>query len=266
MDTNGCSTGFSLSCFGKKHTITSCFLCSNHIPSPVGRWGGLNQPPAGFRDAPTQENQATALARLQTAAANTGPGLKAGCLLLRHTQRGRLFYSLDFLCHCWPLPDGWSLGAKNFPLKSIGISIHVAGTELGANEPVSPFTSRPALFLRQRQSQRKEGSHIRLSSQTFSPSVSLISSLTKRVYLCQLLYLTILQFIDQSHQTGPVHSRCRVHQFSVCQDLIGLSQHQFFFYHWSNRHVLLFFLNFPMLMIFTTPLFTLVYNKQISLL
>lgn len=37
----------------------------------------MNQPPAGLRDAPTQENQATPLARLQTVVSNTSPGLKA---------------------------------------------------------------------------------------------------------------------------------------------------------------------------------------------
>lgn len=36
----------------------------------------MNWPPAGFRDAPTQENQATTLARTQTAASNASPGLK----------------------------------------------------------------------------------------------------------------------------------------------------------------------------------------------
>lgn len=88
MDTNGCSTGFSPRCFGKYHTITSCFLSSNHTPGAAGRWGGLNQPPAGFRDAPTQENQATPLARLQTAVSNTSPGLKANCLPLWQRAKG----------------------------------------------------------------------------------------------------------------------------------------------------------------------------------
>lgn len=60
----------------------------------------MNQPPAGFRDAPTQENQATPLARLQTAVANTSPGLKANCLLLKQRARGchflfaRLFFHI----------------------------------------------------------------------------------------------------------------------------------------------------------------------------
>lgn len=91
FDTNGCSTGCSLRCFGKNHTITRCFLSSNHIPGAAGRWGGLNRPPAGFRDAPTQENQATPLARLQTPVSNTNPRLKADSLLLQQRARGRRF-------------------------------------------------------------------------------------------------------------------------------------------------------------------------------
>lgn len=63
----------------------------------------MNQPPAGFRDAPTQENQATPLARVQTAVSNTSPGLKANCFLLERRARGSpffffFFYSKTF-CH-----------------------------------------------------------------------------------------------------------------------------------------------------------------------
>lgn len=84
-DTNGWSTGFSPSCFGKCYPLTNCLLSCDHIYSAACRCGGLNRPPAGSRDAPTQENQATPLARLQTAVSNTSPGLKASrgwCIFL----------------------------------------------------------------------------------------------------------------------------------------------------------------------------------------
>lgn len=135
LDTNGCSTGCSLRCFGKNHTITYCFLSSNHIPGAAGRWGGLNRPPAGFRDAPTQENQATPLARLQTPVSNTNPGLKANCLLLQQRARGCHFLFTNFLSHCYSCPDCWSPGAKNLEFKWIGISIHFAITDLATNNP-----------------------------------------------------------------------------------------------------------------------------------
>lgn len=76
MDTHGCSTGVLYTYFGNYHTITANFLSFNHICGAAGRWGGLKQPPAGFRDAPTQEDKAAPLARLQTVVSNTSPGLK----------------------------------------------------------------------------------------------------------------------------------------------------------------------------------------------
>lgn len=45
-------------------------------------------------------------------------------------------------------------------------------------------------------------------------SISLVHILSKQAYLCQLLYLIELLFIDQLNQTGPIHSRCKVRQFS----------------------------------------------------
>lgn len=158
MDTNGCSTGFSPRCFGKYHTITSCFLSSNHTPGAAGRWGGLNQPPEGFRDAPTQENQATPLARLQTAVSNTSRGLKANCLPLWQRARGwcLFFYLQDFFSHCYSYPDCWSAGAENSKLNWVRISIYFASTDLATNKPMSHFWSGPALFLSWRRSQRTE--------------------------------------------------------------------------------------------------------------
>lgn len=104
MDTNGCSPGFPLTCFGKNASISFYFLSTNHIPEVAGRWAGLNQPPTGFRDAPTQENQAAPLARLQTPVSNTSSGLKlkADCLprLQKAGERARhFFYLRDFFSH-----------------------------------------------------------------------------------------------------------------------------------------------------------------------
>lgn len=62
----------------------------------------MNQPPAGFRDAPTQENQATPLARVQTAVSNTSAGLKANCFLLEQRARGGVaifFFNSKTVCH-----------------------------------------------------------------------------------------------------------------------------------------------------------------------
>lgn len=68
MDTDGKTTNVFL-------------LSSGPIPGAAGRWGGLSRSPGGFRDALTQENQATPLAPLQTAGSNTSPRLKADDLL-----------------------------------------------------------------------------------------------------------------------------------------------------------------------------------------
>lgn len=59
----------------------------------------MSRPPAGFRDAPTQENQAAPLARVQTAGSDTSPGLKTNSFLLEQRARGRHFFYYFFFLH-----------------------------------------------------------------------------------------------------------------------------------------------------------------------
>lgn len=148
MDTNGCSAGFSPRCFGKNHSISSCFLSSKHIPGAAGRWGGLNQPPAGFRDAPTQKNQATPLARLQTGVSNTVPGLKAKSFPSCTKSKGVVILYLQGL---FPNIATAAQNASPLVLRTLNLS--------ESDKPISDFWCWTALFPSRKPQIKEEKAH-----------------------------------------------------------------------------------------------------------
>lgn len=157
MDTDGCSAGFPPRSFGENITVTSRF----HIPGAAGRWGGLNQPPAGFRDAPTQENQVTPLARLQTVVYSTRPGLRANYLPLQQGASLFFLFTRPF-SHGHSHSDCWS---RCWKLEWTGQTPCV--DNVATDKPVSHLRSWSALFFKLRkETGRRRDRQLTLSSLT----------------------------------------------------------------------------------------------------
>lgn len=220
-DTNGWSTGFSRNHFGRCYHLPSCLLSSSHIYSAACRWGGLNQPLVGSRDAPTQENQTTPLARLQTAVSNASPGPKA-CW-------GNTFLICKTFLRVLQLP--WPLNSQCSKLQRE----HSHRVDLAQNKLVTDVKDPVHTFSKLKKTQR---SNTALFFSSFFPAFSLSFKLIWFLTACYPNSSTSPPSHSDTDQIGPFHIRGDVLQFSwdlsVYQDFIEI----FALNHWITKLLL----------------------------